>query len=113
MALTITPVPDIKYVWGESGRAQAYNLQPAANDYPTGGYVITASQVELGKLVGLDLLFTSGTGNSLLYSVVFIATGPLTNPQTQVNMVVSLGGTQIANGVDLSGTSWSVLAIGW
>jgi len=111
MALTITGVPDIKYVLGESGRAQAYLLQPGASDYVTGGYPITASAVELGKLVGADLLMVSGTGAS--YNVNFVGTAPLTNPQTTLNMVVLSGSTQVAASTDLSGASFAALFLGW
>lgn len=112
MSLTITAVEDIKYVWGESGRAQAYQLQPSASDYVTGGYPITASAVELGKLIGADLLLTNAAGE--LYTVAFVgALTPLKTPQTQVNMVVSTGGTQVAASTDLSGASFTALFLGW
>jgi hypothetical protein len=111
MALTISAMPDIKYVLGESGRAQGFVMQPGASDYVTGGYPITASQVELGKLIGADLLMTSGTGAS--YSVEFVGTAPLNQPQTQLNMVVLSGSTQVSASTDLSGASFAALFLGW
>lgn len=112
MALTITAVPDIKYVWGESGRAQANLFQPGPSDYVNGGYPITASAVELGKLVGASLLLTNPAGAA--YSVKFVAqTSPISQEQTQINLEVYSGTTQVAPSTDLSGASWTALVIGW
>lgn len=111
MALTITAVPDIKYVLGESGRFQAYDLKPSTSDYVTGGYPITASAVELGKLVGAKVMLTNAAGVS--YGVSFVGTAPLTNPQTQLNMVVTSAGSQVAASTDLSSTEFVALFLGW
>lgn len=111
MALAITAVPDIKYVWGESGRAQAFQLQPGTSDYVTGGYPITSSQVELGLLVGATMLLTNAAG--ALYDAEFVAVAPLKNPQTSIKLLVSQAGVQVANGANLSTLEWTSLFIGW
>jgi hypothetical protein len=111
MALTITGVPDFHDVWGKF-RAQGVLLQPSASDYVTGGYPITASQVELGKLIGASLLFSNPAGQ--LFTTNFVAQlNPISQAQTQVNMVVLSGGTQVAASTDLSGASFTALMIGW
>jgi hypothetical protein len=111
MALLISKIPDITYYLGESGVERGYALQPGASDYVTGGYPITASAVELGKLVGASILCTSGTGAT--YNAEFLGTAPLTTPQTQLNLVISSGSTQVAASTDLSGASWAALFLGW
>jgi hypothetical protein len=114
MALTITKVPDITYYLGESGVQRAYNLQPSPSDYVTGGYPITASAVELGKLIGADILLTNPAGAAYLASLVATTLPLNTNPyQNQVNLVVYSGSTQVAAGTDLSAASWTALFLGW
>jgi len=114
MALTITKVPDITYYLGESGVQRAYNLQPGASDYVPGGYPITASAVELGKLIGAQLLLVSGTGAGYTASFVAQATPLATNPyQTQINLEVLSGSTQVSASTDLSGASFTALFLGW
>jgi hypothetical protein len=111
MALTITAVPDIKYVLGESGRFQAYDLKPSTSDYVTGGYPITASAVELGKLVGAKVMLTNAAG--IAYGASFVGTTPLTQPQTQLNLYITSAGSQVAASTDLSGCEWSAIFLGW
>lgn len=114
MALTITGFGDIKYVIGESGRIQDFQLSPAVSDYPTSGYPITASAVELGKLVAAQITGTNAAGE--LYSANFVF--PSTSftppaPANQVNLVVYQGSTQVAAGTNLNGISWLASFRGW
>lgn len=112
MALIISHLPDITYYWGESGVARGTLLQPGPSDYVLGGYPVTASSVELGKLVGASLLLTNSVGQA--YDAKFVAqTSPLSVPQNQINLVVYSGSSQVAASTDLSGASWAALMIGW
>lgn len=115
MSLTITAVPDIKYVLGQSGRLQQYALTPGASDYPTSGWPITADQLELGQLIGATIVGTNPAGQLYTANFVFPATSADATPQpsTSVNLVVSLGGTQVANGTDLSLLAWFAQFLGW
>jgi hypothetical protein len=121
MALTISKVPDIQYYLGKSGVVNAFQLQPAANDYVAGGYPITASNVELGKLVGAWMLLTNAAGATYLAQFIAAAGAfsPVGTPQTTINLKVSWASaagavfTEVPAGTDLSGNTWIAAFLGW
>jgi hypothetical protein len=114
MALTITGVADCRASLGPSQELRAYQLQPAANDYPTGGYIINATQIALSWLYGGVQIAVNAAG--ALYLAQFVlpsgSFGTIPAPATSGNLIVSYstsgGGafTQVPNATDLSGVTW-------
>jgi hypothetical protein len=114
MALTITGVEDCRANLGPSQQLRAYQLQPAASDYPTGGYVINATQIALSWLYGAVQIAVNAAG--ALYLAQFVlpsgSFGTTPAPGTSGNLIVaySTGSaaafTQVPNGTDLSGVTW-------
>jgi hypothetical protein len=115
MSLTITAVPDIKYVLGQSGRLQAYQLQPGSSDYPSSGYPITAAQLELGQLIGMSILGSNAAGALFSAKPVLPAAsfGANPAPATSLLLEVTQGDAQIAVGTDLSSVTWFCDVLGW
>lgn len=123
MALTISGFPDFRAVLGPSMNMRAYQMQPAASDYPTGGYVINASNVDLSELFGAWLI-TQLYATSM-YIVQFClpsssyGASPAPKPATTINMVVlqSAGSAappvEIANGTDISAFTFDAVFIGY
>ncbi len=116
MALLVTPFPDIKSLLGPSWRKTKFQLHPGAvSDYPTGGYPITANQLEMGLLTGLTINGTNAAGALYQAKAVFPATSFGTGPQpaSSINLVVTVADVQVANGTDLSGVYFIAEADGW
>jgi hypothetical protein len=121
MALTITKIPDITYYLGESGIQRAFTLTPSASDYVPGGYPITAAQVELGYLVGAQLLGANAAGATYLAQFVeptgLFGTPPAVGTSLKLKVVDSTSGggafTEVSASTDLSGCSWAALILGW
>ena len=121
MALTITKIPDITYYLGESGIQRAFTLKPSTSDYVTGGYPITAANVEFGRLVGGMIVGTNSTGATYLAQFVepsgFFGTTPAPGTQLNLKVVDSTSGggafTEVSASTDLSGCSWAALVLGW
>jgi len=116
MALVVTPFPDIKALLGASWRKTKFQLHPGAvSDYPTGGYPITANQLEMGLLSGLTINGTNAAGALFQAQVVFPGStfGTTPQPATSVNLMVTVADVQVANGTDLSGVYWIAEADGW
>jgi hypothetical protein len=116
MALVATRFPDVRALLGPSWQKVKFQLHAGApSDYPTGGYPLTASQVELGLISGIDITATNLAG--ILYSMipVFPASSFGTPPQpaSTVNMVVVTAGAQVANLTDLTALYWVAEVDGW
>lgn len=110
MALTITKFPDCKAALGPSQFEEGFQLVPAANDYPTSGYPITAAQLSLGNLYGARVL--AGNAAAALFSPKFVlpaasfGTAPSTSPT--INMEVTVADVQVSANTDLSACKWIV-----
>ncbi len=126
MPLAVTAFPDIKQVIGESARIQDYQLQPGANDYVTGGYPITAAEVELGFINGATISGVNAAGAVYLAQFVFPATSfnqgtpAVPAPATTVHLMVleapaaiSEPFAEVAAGTNLSGVTWLGSFRGW
>lgn len=116
MSLQVTPFPDIKSLLGPSWRKTKFQLHPGAvSDYPTGGYPVTAQQLEMGLISGFDACGTNAAGKGYELVPVFPAGsfGTVPSPATSINLVVTSGGTEVANGTDLSGVYFLAEADGW
>ena len=123
MALNIKHFPDIRASVGPSYRIEHAVLQPAAADYISGGYLVTADNVELGKLVGADIVGTNSAGANYNASFVFPAASlttavppaPAASVLLKVTQSAGAAGplAEVAAGTDLSGVTWLARFIGW
>ena len=96
MALTTTGVPDIRVYFGPSLQAKLIQCQPAVSDYPIGGWVLTAEQIDFGNghLLGGEIWAQAYSASS--------------SPSYQVNLPASSFGTA----PQPSTTSLSISAFG-
>ena len=116
MALVATRFPDVRALLGVSWQKVKFQLHPGApSDYVTGGYPLTAAQVELGLLSGADIQVTNAAGKLYTMVPVFPASSFGTTPQpaSSINMVVTTAGSEVSNGTDLSSLYWMGEFDGW
>jgi hypothetical protein len=116
MALVANRFPDVRALLGPSWKKETWQLHPGApSDYVTGGYPLTAGQVELGLLAGAIITGTNAAGQLYAMTPVFPAGSFGTPPQpaSAINMVVTLAGVQVASGTDLSSLYWLAEFNGW
>src|SRR5271165_4977422 len=122
MALTHTEAADSRQNLGFSGIIQKNTVQPAAADYPTGGYPINPQNWGMGVIHGLMQLGLTGTASQYVWQYVPAALGAQT-PTYSGNLFVyqtlsAVAGTpaplvQVPANTDLSGGSASFLAFGF
>jgi hypothetical protein len=74
MALTITGLPDNRQYFGESAQKRTYTAANAAADYPAGGYVISAANVELTRISDVILEGVNSAGAGFLWQVIIAQT---------------------------------------
>ena len=92
MALTIAGIPDARWYLGPSLQCKLIQCTPAVSDYPNGGWVLTAEQLEFGNghVYGASLLNQEYAASSApIFSVSLPSTSYGTNPQpstTQINV---------------------------
>ena len=119
MAYTITRIPDGNLSLGNLN-GELVNLQPAASDYPTGGYAITSQEDVLND--------SSLTANTSLYKILTALPAggqggysPRWNPTTQKLQVFVVDAAAVATqyplleataGTDLSAYLFQLLLIG-
>lgn len=122
MGLTHTEAADCRQNLGFSGIIQKNTLQPAAADYPNGGYPINPQNWGMGAIHGLMQLGLTGTASQYVWQYVPAAPGAAT-PTYSGNLFVyqttTLGAagpgplTQVPAGTDLSGGSAMFMAFGY
>lgn len=121
MGLTHTEAADCRQNLGFSGIIQKNTLQPAAADYPTGGYPINPQNWGMGALHGLMQLGLTGTAAQYVWQYVPAApanqtttyAGNLFVYQSAANADVATPLAQVPAGTDLSGGSAMFMAFGF
>lgn len=114
MALTLN---QLKYdVWG-STPVSVYTAQPAAADYPTGGYAITAQQLGLGgSATILSMNAVASAKNSTPVTTTVVLAWDRVNQKLQAfesaaESVSAQPLAEVANDGDLSGWLFTIQAI--
>jgi hypothetical protein len=121
MGLTYTEASDSRQNLGMSGIIQKDTLQPAAADYPEGGYPINPQNWGMGALHGLVQLEVTGTASEYVWQYVPAApaaktpsyAGNLIVYQSAANADAAAPLSQVPAGTDLSGGTVSFLAFGF
>lgn len=122
MALKITHIPEFDALLGPAQRQRGYQLQPAASDYPTLGYVITAASLGYEFIFGAWIVGMNAAGDAYLSQIVLPSGsfGTTPKPATSFNFVVEIplfSGTgsiiEVSNGTDLSAANWFVAVLGY
>lgn len=107
MAYTITKLSDGDLSLGNL-RGELVNLQPAASDYPTGGYLVEGigGATESTGNVGMDkVLAVIPIGGQQQYA-------PVWQPATS-KLEMWASGSQVGAGTDLSALTFELLLIGY
>jgi len=123
MSLKVTGIADCRAVLGPSQNMRAYQLQPGTSDYVTGGYPITAAQVDMQYLFGAWVI-ACDNAEAIAYAAYFVlaagAFGTTPKPQTSIKLLVtipSFSGTgrnqEILPGTDLSACTWFAEFLGY
>lgn len=122
MALTITHVPDARWVWGESGWASVHTIAPGVSDYVTGGYVIGAGGVAVAGIknfFGAWIIGANATalGIGSIPEFLVANTSPAKASVTSLNLwmlsTAAAPAVQLANGSNLTGSIWTAIFIGY
>jgi len=113
MALTYTENADSRAHLGPSCIVQENVVQPAAADYPTGGYPINPQNWGMGLISGLVPIAYTGTAVNYLWEFIQAAAGTATPTFAGYLYVQSAPGTQVAANTDLSGGTVKLRASGF
>lgn len=121
MALTYTEAADSRQNLGFSGIIQKDTLQPAAADYPEGGYPINPQNWGMGALHGLVQIGLTGTAAEYVWQYVPAAPGAATSTysgnlkvmQSAANADAATPLVEVPAATDLSGGSAMFLAFGF
>jgi len=124
MALTITIVPDTLFYVGPSMKAQMVTCAPAVSDYPTGGWVITPTQVGFGNgnIFGAQLLGQKYVSGGSYDFMVNMPSSFYTSQQpTGTSFAVSAYGDassaglqpEVSASTDLSGFPFGLIVYGY
>jgi len=98
MALTLTRKPDGQDVWGKTN-VGFFTAVPAASDYPTNGYTITAASVGLRSIIDIKVLGGNQASKQLYYQwdstngklIFMYPTGGAAAPATLTAPVIAAG----------------------
>jgi len=122
MSLAKKWIPEYRVPDGPSMLRTGYQLEPGTSDYPSGGYPIKASDVDLVRLYGARVLAMNDAADAYLVQFDF-ASGAFADPpvpQTTIYMTVKipvisgLGHfVEVSAVTDLSGCYWWVEFVGW
>lgn len=114
MALTLKEIPDSRQYLGPSLTSCMYSAAAGTSDYVTGGYVINATSVALGHLIGGTVIGGNAASLGYVPEIIVAQTGVLAG-LSSVKLQISVTGTasgnplaDAASGANLTGMIWTV-----
>jgi len=116
MALTQSGIPDNRAELGLSNQLRTYQEAAGVSDYPTGGYQINASAVDLSQIFNCWLVGQNAAASAFIAQIVFPAssfTSPGPATQVLLKLLVSTTGVEVAAATNLTGCIWNLAFIGY
>ena len=115
MTLTITGVPDCRAVLGPSQSLRAYQCTPGTSDYPSSGYVVQASQIDMQYIFGAAVIAQNAA--AALYAVKPVlpssSFGSNPAPGTSILLEVTQNDSQAAVNTNLGSCQWIIEFLGY